>query len=145
MIFEVLGQILGQIWNGLKFQQLAFRELKRQTMYKSRAEGIAIEPVYSTYTRQRCNHAACGFAHEDNRDGDEFTVRSAAKSYTPTTMQHGISHTDTSRIGAGPGLDGRPITRPRVGNGKRERRVLGFHGIVDRPRVRRQTSAFIPT
>ncbi|MFB6254151.1 MAG: hypothetical protein ABEI06_06050, partial [Halobacteriaceae archaeon] len=36
---------------------------------------------------------------------------------------------------------GNPSPCPAVGNRERERRLLAFHSLVDRPRVHRQTSA----
>jgi len=79
IVFEDLEQIRERISNASKFQRWAFRELKRQTAYKARAEGIAIESVYPAYTSQRCSHANCGFTHEDNRDGDDFTCQKCGK------------------------------------------------------------------
>ena len=72
-------QIRERISNVSKFQQWAFRELKRQTTYKARAEGIAVESVYPAYTSQRCSDADCGFTYEDNRDGDEFACQKCGK------------------------------------------------------------------
>ena len=79
IVFEELEQIRERIANASKFQQWAFRELKRQTTYKARAEGIAVESVHPAYTSQRCSHADCGFTHDDNRDGDEFTCQKCGK------------------------------------------------------------------
>lgn len=79
IVFEDLEQIRERISNASKFQQWAFRELKRQTTYKARSEGIAVESVHPAYTSQRCSHAACGFTHEDNRDGDEFACQKCGK------------------------------------------------------------------
>jgi IS605 OrfB family transposase len=79
LVFEELEQIRERIANASKFQQWAFRELKRQTTYKARAEGIAVESVHPAYTSQRCSHADCGFTHDDNRDGDEFTCQKCGK------------------------------------------------------------------
>ena len=79
IVFEELEQIRERISNASKFQQWAFRELKRQTEYKARAEGIAVESVYPAYTSQRCSHADCGFTHEDNRDGDDFACQKCGK------------------------------------------------------------------
>jgi IS605 OrfB family transposase len=79
LVFEELEQIRERISNASKFQQWAFRELKRQTTYKARAEGIAVKLVHPAYTSQRCSHADCGFTHEDNRDGDEFTCQKCGK------------------------------------------------------------------
>ena len=78
-MFEDLEQIRERISNASKFQQWSFRELKRQTEYKARAEGIAVESVHPAYTSQRCSHADCGFTHGDNRDGDEFTCQKCGK------------------------------------------------------------------
>jgi IS605 OrfB family transposase len=79
IVFEDLEQIRERISNASKFQQWAFRELKRQTEYKARAEGVALESVHPAYTSQRCSHADCGFTHEDNRDGDDFTCQKCGK------------------------------------------------------------------
>ena len=79
IVFEDLEQIRERIPNASKFQQWAFRELKRQTTYKARGEGIAVESVHPAYTSQRCSHADCGFTHEDNRDGDEFACQKCGK------------------------------------------------------------------
>jgi IS605 OrfB family transposase len=79
IVFEDLEQIRERISNASKFQQWAFRELKRQTEYKARAEGVAVESVHPAYTSQRCSHADCGFTHEDNRDGDDFTCQKCGK------------------------------------------------------------------
>jgi IS605 OrfB family transposase len=79
IVFEDLEQIRERISNASKFQQWAFRELRRQTEYKARAEGIAVESVHPAYTSQRCSHTECGFTHEDNRDGDEFTCQKCGK------------------------------------------------------------------
>jgi putative transposase len=79
IVFEELEQIRDRLSNASKFQQWAFRELRRQTEYKARAEGIAVESVHPAYTSQRCSHTECGFTHEDNRDGDEFTCLKCKK------------------------------------------------------------------
>lgn len=79
IVFEDLEQIRDRISNASKFQQWAFRELRRQTEYKARAEGIAVESVHPAYTSQRCSHTECGFTHEDNRDGDKFTCQKCGK------------------------------------------------------------------
>jgi IS605 OrfB family transposase len=79
IVFEDLEQIRERISNASKFQQWAFRELKRQTAYKARAEGIAVKSVCPAYTSQRCSHADCGFTHEDNRDGDDFICQKCGK------------------------------------------------------------------
>ena len=79
IVFEELEQIRSHISNASKFQQWAFRELKRQTEYKARAEGVTVESVHPAYTSQRCSHADCGFTHEDNRDGDNFTCQKCGK------------------------------------------------------------------
>ena len=78
-MFEDLEQIRERISNASKFQQWAFRELKRQTEYKAHAEGITVESVHPAYTSQRCSHADCGFTHEDNRDSDKFTCQKCGK------------------------------------------------------------------
>ncbi|WP_081927545.1 zinc ribbon domain-containing protein [Halobellus rufus] len=46
-----------------KFLQWAFRELRRQTEYKTKAEGITGETVNPAYTSQRCSHTECDFTH----------------------------------------------------------------------------------
>ncbi|PSQ04292.1 transposase [Halobacteriales archaeon QS_4_69_31] len=79
IVFEDLEQIRKRISNPSKFQQWAFRELKRQTEYKARAEGITVESVHPAYTSQRCSDADCGFTHEDNRDGDDFACQKCGK------------------------------------------------------------------
>jgi len=79
IVFEDLEQIRERISDASKFQQWAFRELKRQTTYKARSEGITVESVHPAYTSQRCSHAACGFTHEDNRDGDDFACQKCGK------------------------------------------------------------------
>jgi IS605 OrfB family transposase len=79
IVFEDLEQIRERISKASKFQQWAFRELKRQTEYKARAEGIAVESVHPAYTSQRCSHSDCGFTHEDNRDGDDFACQKCGK------------------------------------------------------------------
>jgi IS605 OrfB family transposase len=79
IVFEDLEQIRKRISNASKFQQWAFRELKRQVEYKARTEGIAVESVHPAYTSQRCSHSDCGFTHEDNRDGDEFACQKCSK------------------------------------------------------------------
>jgi transposase len=79
IVFEDLEQIRERISNASKFQQWAFRELKRQIAYKARSEGIAVESVHPAYTSQRCSETGCGFTHEDNRDGDELTCQKCGK------------------------------------------------------------------
>jgi len=79
IVFEDLEQIRERISNASKFQQWAFRELKRLTTYKARAKGVAVESVHPAYTSQRCSHSECGFTHEDNRDGDEFVCQKCGK------------------------------------------------------------------
>ncbi|MEF8813559.1 MAG: transposase [Halovenus sp.] len=79
IVFEDLEQIRKRISNAAKFQQWAFRELRRQTEYKARGEGIAVESVHPAYTSQRCSHTKCGFTHEDNRDDDGFTCQKFGK------------------------------------------------------------------
>ncbi|MFD1585428.1 RNA-guided endonuclease InsQ/TnpB family protein [Halorientalis brevis] len=79
IVFEDLEQIRERISNASKFQQWAFRELKRQIEYKAHAEGITVESVHPAYTSQRCSHADCGFTHEDNRDSDKFTCQKCGK------------------------------------------------------------------
>jgi len=76
-VFEDLEQRRGRIPNASKFQQWAFRELKRLTTYEARAKGIAVESVRPAYTSQRCSHAECGFTHED--DGDELACQNCGK------------------------------------------------------------------
>jgi IS605 OrfB family transposase len=70
--FENLKHIRKRISNASKFQQWAFRELHRHVQYKAEEYGIEVGDVAPQYTSQRCSHGACGFTHEDNRDGDEF-------------------------------------------------------------------------
>jgi IS605 OrfB family transposase len=79
IVFEDLEQIQERISNASKFQQWAFNELKRQTTYKARARGIAVKSVHPAYTSQRCSHAACGFTHENNREGDDFACQKCGK------------------------------------------------------------------
>ena len=79
IVFEDLEGIRERISNASKFQQWAFRELKRQTVYKARAEGIAVESVNPAYTSQRCSHSECGFTTETNRDGDTFVCQRCGK------------------------------------------------------------------
>ncbi|CAM2931087.1 RNA-guided endonuclease InsQ/TnpB family protein [Halobacterium salinarum] len=79
IVFEDLKRIRDRISGASKFQQWAFRELKRQAEYKARAHGIAVESVHPAYTSQRCSHTNCGFTHEDNRDGDEFACQKCGK------------------------------------------------------------------
>jgi putative transposase len=79
IVFEDLDGIRDRISDASKFQQWAFRELRRQTAYKSKAEGISVETVNPAYTSQRCSHADCGFTHEDNRDGDDFACQKCGK------------------------------------------------------------------
>jgi IS605 OrfB family transposase len=79
VVFEDLDGIRERISDASKFQQWAFRELRRQTAYKAKAEGIAVETVNPAYTSQRCSHTECGFTHEDNRDGDEFHCQKCGK------------------------------------------------------------------
>jgi putative transposase len=79
IVFEDLKQIRKRISNASKFQQWAFRELKRQTEYKARTEGITVESVNPAYTSQRCSHTECGFTHEDNRDGEVFVCQQCGK------------------------------------------------------------------
>jgi len=112
IVFEDLEQIRERISNASKFQQWAFRELKRQTAYKARAEGI---PSSQSIRHTPVNGVVTPTVVSRTKTTATVTslpVRSAAKSYTPTTMRHGISHTDTSRIGSSLVLDGRPITLP---------------------------------
>ena len=79
IVLEDLEQIRERISNGKKFQQWAFRELGRQITYKAKADGITVEVVNPAYTSQQCSHTECGFTHEDNRDGDEFTCLKCGK------------------------------------------------------------------
>ncbi|MDY6775212.1 MAG: transposase, partial [Halobacteria archaeon] len=79
IVFEDLENIRERISNSSKFQQWAFNELKRQTTYKARSEGIAVESVHPAYTSQRCSETGCGFTHEDNRDGDDFACQKCGK------------------------------------------------------------------
>ncbi|KDE58949.1 transposase [Halostagnicola sp. A56] len=79
IVFEDLEQIRERISNASKFQQWAFRELKRQTVYKARAEGITVETVNPAYTSQRCSHTECGFTDDSNRDGDAFVCQKCGK------------------------------------------------------------------
>nr|WP_267164183.1 transposase [Halovenus salina] len=53
--------------------------MKRQVEYKANAEGLTVETVHPQYTSQRCSETGCGFTHEDNRDGDEFTCQKCGK------------------------------------------------------------------
>lgn len=70
--FERLDYIWTRISNVSKFQQWAFREVRRQVEYKAEEYGITVETVAPQYTSQRCSHGECGFTHDENRDGDEF-------------------------------------------------------------------------
>ncbi|WP_225335231.1 RNA-guided endonuclease InsQ/TnpB family protein [Halomicrobium urmianum] len=79
IVFEDLAGIRDRISDASKFQQWAFRELRRQTNYKARAEGITVETVNPAYTSQRCSHSACGFTHGDNRNGDAFCCQKCGK------------------------------------------------------------------
>jgi len=79
IVFEDLEGIRERISDASKFQQWAFRELRRQTEYKARAEGMAVETVNPAYTSQRCSHTECGFTHEDNRNGDDFCCQKCGK------------------------------------------------------------------
>jgi len=79
IVFEDLEDIRDRISNASKFQQWAFRELRRQTTYKAKAEGIAVETVNPAYTSRRCSHEACGFTHKQNRDGDQFACQECGK------------------------------------------------------------------
>jgi IS605 OrfB family transposase len=67
IVFEKLEGIRDRISNASKFQQWAFRELKRQVEYKARAEGIAVETINPAYTSQRCSHSECGFTQREPR------------------------------------------------------------------------------
>nr|WP_269785458.1 transposase [Halobacterium noricense] len=77
--FEDLEQIRDRISNASKFQQWAFRTIQEYTEYKAEEHGILVESVEPAYTSQRCSHAACGFTHEDNRDGDDFECLNCGK------------------------------------------------------------------
>jgi IS605 OrfB family transposase len=79
IVFEDLEGIRERISNASKFQQWAFRELKRQTVYKAQAEGIVVETVNPAYTSQRCSHTECGFTDDANRDGDTFVCQRCGK------------------------------------------------------------------
>jgi len=79
IVFERLDGIRDRISDASKFQQWAFRELRRQTAYKAKEEEIAVETVNPAYTSQRCSHTECGFTHEDNRDGDKFCCQKCGK------------------------------------------------------------------
>jgi IS605 OrfB family transposase len=77
--FEDLGQIRERISNASKFQQWAFRAVRKYTEYKAEEYGILVDTVQPAYTSQRCSHSDCGFTHEDNRDGDEFNCLKCGK------------------------------------------------------------------
>ncbi|WP_226021954.1 RNA-guided endonuclease InsQ/TnpB family protein [Halomicrobium salinisoli] len=77
--FEELAHIREHISNASKFQQWAFRTIQRLTEYKAEEHGILVATVDPAYTSQRCSHSACGFAHEDNRNGDEFECLKCGK------------------------------------------------------------------
>ncbi len=79
IVFEDLEGIRNGISDGSKFQQWAFNELKRQVTHKANSEGLTAETVHPQYTSQRCSETGCGFTHEDNRDGDEFTCQKCDK------------------------------------------------------------------
>jgi len=79
IVFEDLRGIRNGISDASKFQQWAFNKLKRQVEYKAKAEGLSVETVHPRYTSQRCSATGCGFTHEDNRDGDEFTCQKCGK------------------------------------------------------------------
>ena len=79
IVFEDLEGIRNGISKASKFQQWAFNELKRQAEYKAEAKGLTVETVHPQYTSQRCSETGCGFTHEDNRDGDEFTCQKCGK------------------------------------------------------------------
>jgi IS605 OrfB family transposase len=69
---ENLKQIRERMSNAKKFQQWAFKKLQELIAYKAEDHGILVDDVKPQYTSQRCSHSACGFTHEENRDGDEF-------------------------------------------------------------------------
>jgi IS605 OrfB family transposase len=77
--FENLTRIRERISNASKFQQWAFRELQRHVEYKAEEHGINVDTVAPQYTSQQCSHSACGFTHENNRDGDEFECLKCGK------------------------------------------------------------------
>ncbi|MFO8114926.1 MAG: transposase [Halorubrum sp.] len=77
--FEKLEGIRERISNGSKFQQWAFRELRRHVEYKAEAYGITVTAVNPAYTSQRCSHGECGFTHRTNRNGDEFVCQKCGR------------------------------------------------------------------
>lgn len=79
IVFEDLEGIRERMSNASKFQQWAFRELRRQTEYKAKVENIVVETVDPAYTSRQCSHSACGFTHEGNRDGDVFCCQKCGK------------------------------------------------------------------
>ena len=79
IVFEDLEGIRNGISNASKFQQWGFNKLKRQVEYKAKAEGLSVETAHPQYTSQRCSATGCGFTHEGNRDGDEFTCQKCGK------------------------------------------------------------------
>ena len=77
--FENLETIRDRISNASKFQQWAFRTIQEYTEYKAEEYGILVDTVQPAYTSQRCSHSACGFTHEDNRDGGAFECLKCGK------------------------------------------------------------------
>jgi IS605 OrfB family transposase len=144
IVFEDLEGIRERISDASKFQQCAFRELRRQTEYKAQAEGIVVETVNPAYTSQRCGHTECGFIHEDNRDGDEFCRQKCGKQlHADYNAARNIAHKylqNRRKSGSG-GATNHLALKSGTLNGNGD---YSPSRLVDRPGVHRQISAFTP-
>jgi len=73
IVFEDLTDIRDRLPYAEWHHVWAFRRLVEYVEYKAPEQGVGVEQVEPDHTSQRCSHTDCGFTHEDNRDGEQFT------------------------------------------------------------------------
>ena len=71
--FEELTDVRERLPQAKCHHAWAFRRLYEYVSDRAPEQGVSVEQVVPNHTPQRCSRTDCGFTHEDNHRGEQFT------------------------------------------------------------------------